>query len=45
MVCASDRCLWIRKATFDDGALAAPAIARYERLATLCGLSLSGSHA
>ncbi|MCC6728483.1 MAG: methionyl-tRNA formyltransferase [Chthonomonadales bacterium] len=37
LVCASDRCLWVTEARFDDGADALPAIARYETLATVRG--------
>ncbi len=36
LVCAKDRCLWIREAVFaDDGADAMAAIDRYDRLATV----------
>lgn len=42
LVCASDRCLWVTAARFaDDGSDALPAIARYDRLATLRSLALS----
>jgi methionyl-tRNA formyltransferase len=36
LVCAKDRCLWIRRAVFDhNGEDAMPAVARYEKFATL----------
>lgn len=37
LVCALDRCLWIERARFDDGADAVEAIPRYDQLATVRG--------
>jgi hypothetical protein len=43
LVCASDRCLWITRAVFDDdGADAIEHIARYQVFATVRGLALAG---
>jgi methionyl-tRNA formyltransferase len=43
LVCASDRCLWITRAVFeDDGADAIAHIARYQVFATVRGLALAG---
>ncbi len=38
-MCASDRCLWIDRATDDDGADAIGSVDRYDRLATAGGLA------
>ena len=41
LVCAADECLWIRHARFaDDDSPLAGAVERYDRLATVAGLSL-----
>lgn len=42
LVCASDRCLWIERAVFEDtGTDAIEAIGRYEQMATLRGLAMA----
>lgn len=40
LVCASDRCLWITRAEFDDGADAVAALPRYAQLATVRSVAL-----
>ena len=43
LVCASDRCLWMTRAVFDDdGSDAIADIARYRSFATVRGLALAG---
>lgn len=42
LVCAADRCLWITRATFEDGADALPAVPRYARFATAATAVLAG---
>lgn len=41
LICATDRCLWVREAVFtDDGSPLADAVDRYDRLATVQGAAL-----
>lgn len=40
LVCAADRCLWLREAYFDDGSSLLPAVRRYQELATVRAAAL-----